>query len=114
CGASAVVFGLVPALRASRPDLATVLRASGRGTTTGGSTLLRKSVVIAEVALSFVLLVGCGLMVRSAIALANTNPGFDPNGVLTLRVGNLRARTPDERAGKLAAIREKLGAVPGV
>src|SRR5205814_1428875 len=80
---AAGLFGMAPAIRASRPDLADVLRASGRAPGLGGGKLLRNGVVMAEVALSFVLLVGGGLMVRSFIELANTNPGFQPRGLLT-------------------------------
>ena len=114
CVVSAIVFGLVPAVRASRPNLIDSLRAGGRGSTGGHSTVLRKSVVMAEVALSFVLLIGCGLMIRSAIALQRVNPGFDANGLLTMRIGNLRVRSDTERVAKTSLIRERLGAVPGV
>jgi len=115
CVVSAAVFGLVPALRASRPNLSDALRAGGRGSTGGHGTLLRRSVVMAEVALSFVLLVGCGLMIRSAIALQRTDPGFDANGLLTMRLGSLRKiRSPEEATAKIAQIRERLSAVPGV
>jgi predicted permease len=114
CVVSAAVFGLVPALRASRPNLSDALRAGGRGSTGGHGTVLRKSVVMAEVALSFVLLVGCGLMIRSAIALQRVDPGFDANGLLTMRLGNLRFRSAEEATAKIALIRERLSAVPGV
>jgi predicted permease len=114
CVVSAFVFGLVPALRASRPNLADVLRAGGRGATGGHGALLRKGVVMAEVALSFVLLIGCGLMIRSAIALQRVDPGFDPKGVLTLRIGNLRSRSMEEQVAKVASIKQRLGAIPGV
>jgi predicted permease len=114
CVLSAVIFGLAPALRASRPDLANALRAGGRGSTGGHGTLMRKSVVMAEVALSFVLLVGCGLMIRSAIALQNVDPGFRADGLLTMRLGNLRTRSPEEAVAKRSLIRERLSAVPGV
>jgi hypothetical protein len=83
--AAAVLFGLAPALRAARPDVAQVLRASGRTTGLSGGSLLRNAVVVAEVALCFVLLVGSGLMFRSFLALQRINPGFDPRGVLTFR-----------------------------
>ena len=114
CVLSALVFGLMPAVRASRPDLADALRAGGRGSTSGHGALLRKSVVMAEVALSFVLLIGAGLMIRSAIELQRTDPGFAASGLLTMRLGNLRVRSNDEAVAKFAQIKETLRAVPGV
>jgi putative ABC transport system permease protein len=110
---SAAAFGIVPALRASRPDLIGVLRQSGRTSELGGGRILRNSVVMAEVALAFVLLIGSGLMVRSFITLANTNPGYDPSGLFTFSV-QIARRTPDERAAIVQAVRQKLAAIPGV
>ena len=109
-----VLFGLVPAIRASRPDLAQVLRASGRAPSLGGVARLRNAVIVAEVALSFVLLIGSGLMIRSFVALARTDPGFDPNGVLTFRLANLRFRSPDEAQALMRQVQDKLAAIPGV
>jgi putative ABC transport system permease protein len=109
---AAAVFGIVPALRASRPDLANALR-SGRAPGMGGGKLLRHGVVMTEVALSFVLLVGCGLMVRSFVALQGTDPGYDPNGLLTFSVP-AQAPTPEERAAFARTLRERLLALPGV
>ena len=114
CVLSALVFGLAPAIRASRPDLADALRAGGRGSTGGQGALLRKGVVMAEVALSFVLLIGAGLMIRSAIALQRTDPGFTAQGLLTMRLGNLRIRSDTEAVAKFAQIKETLASVPGV
>ena len=111
---AAAIFGVAPALRASRPDLADVLRASGRTPGLGGGQLLRNGVVTAEVALSFVLLVGGGLMVRSFIELANTNPGFQPHGLLTFTIGFRAGRSPDETAAYIRQLHERLGAIPGV
>ena len=110
---AAALFGLVPALRAARPDLGEVLRASGRTPGLGGGKLLRQGVVMAEVALSFVLLVGCGLMVRSFVALSRTDPGFDPRGVLTF-VANPQANAEEARAAFMRQLRERLLAIPGV
>src|SRR5919199_1809560 len=111
---AAVLFGLVPALRAARPDLADVLRASGRTPGLSGSgRLLRNGVVMAEVALSFVLLIGCGLMVRSFVALQRIDPGFDPTGVLTFLAGP-QAETDTARAAFMRQLRERLAAIPGV
>jgi putative ABC transport system permease protein len=109
-----LVFGLVPAIRASRPDLAQVLRATGRTPALSGAARLRNAVIVAEVALSFVLLIGSGLMVRSFVSLVRTDPGFDPNGVLTFGVTNLRFRSADEARGTLAQLRDKFAAIPGV
>ena len=112
--ASVFIFGLIPALRASRPQLAQVLRASGRTPGLSGATTLRNAVIVAEVALSFVLLIGSGLMVRSFVALMRTEPGFEPNGVVTFGLSNLRFRSPDEARAILSQLREKIAAIPGV
>jgi putative ABC transport system permease protein len=112
--AAVFVFGLVPAIRASRPDLAQVLRATGRTPALSGAARLRNAVIVAEVALSFVLLIGSGLMVRSFVSLVRTDPGFDPSGVLTFGVTNLRFRSADEARGTLAQLHDKFAAIPGV
>ena len=111
--ASAALFGLTPAIRASQPALAGVLRASGRSTS-GGTRWLRDGVVLAEVALSFVLLVGCGLMVRSFIALQATQPGYDYTNVLTFFAPSGRPRQPDEMRAFIEQVSERLSAIPGV
>ena len=93
---SAVIFGLVPALRASRPDVMDLLRRAGRSSNLASGHWLRSGVVVLEVALAFVLLVGSGLMVRSFVALQRAQPGYDPNGVLTFLIPNLPI--PDDKA----------------
>jgi predicted permease len=110
---SAALFGIVPSVRASRPDLAELLRAGGRTPGLHGGKLLRSGVVVAEVALSLVLLIGCGLMVRSFVALQRTNPGFDPTGVLTF-VAGAQAENDTARAVFMRQMRERLAALPGV
>jgi putative ABC transport system permease protein len=113
--AAAILFGLAPAFRAARPDIAQVLRAAGRTSGLSGGALLRNSVVVAEVALCFVLLVGSSLMFRSFLALQRVNPGFDPHNVLTFKVmGGKPARTPEERAAYVRQLRAALAALPGV
>jgi len=111
---AASVFGVVPALRASRPDLMNVLRRSGRTSELGGGRVLRNAVVVAEVTLAFVLLIGGGLMFRSFLTLVATDPGFDPRGALTFTVANSNARTNDARAAYQRALHDKLAAIPGV
>ncbi|HEU4566306.1 MAG TPA: ABC transporter permease [Gemmatimonadaceae bacterium] len=110
---AAALFGIAPALRAARPDLAEVLRATGRTPGLHGGRLLRNGVVMAEVALSFVLLIGCGLMVRSFVALQRGDPGYDASGVLTFVV-NAQAPSGEARAAFVRQLRERLLAIPGV
>ena len=111
---AAAVFGIVPALRAARPDLMQVLRTSGRTSALGAGAVLRNGVVTAEVALAFILLVGCGLMLRSVIAMQNASPGFEPNGLLTFVVQNPRLNAPEQREVFMQQVRERLGGLPGV
>jgi putative ABC transport system permease protein len=110
---SALIFGLVPALRASRPDVVDVLRRTGR--TAGlGAGRLRSGLVVVEVALSFVLLVGSGLMLRSMIALQRVNPGYDPRGVLTFLMPNIFVPQTEARAEFVRRMRAELAVLPGV
>ena len=82
CG---VIFGLVPALTASKTDLVSSLKESER-TDSGTRQWLRRTFVVAEVALALVLLISAGLLVRSFGKLLDVRPGFDPQNVLTLRM----------------------------
>jgi predicted permease len=112
---SAVLFGIVPAFRASRVDVADMLRAGGRsGALSGAGKWLRAGVVTAEVALAFVLLIGSGLMIRSFVALQRAEPGFDPSGVVTFGLANLQQPTPEGRAALSRQIHDRLAALPGV
>jgi predicted permease len=112
---AAALFGIVPALRASRPDIAIVLRGSSRTTGLGHAGLLRNLVVVAEVALSFVLLIGSGLMARSFVELQRIDPGFDSRHLLTfLTIGGRRGTQPPQRAAWVRALENKLQALPGV
>ncbi len=83
-----ILFGLVPALQSSNPNLNETLRDSGtRGASAGRSRQrLRSSLVVGEVALSLVLLVGAALLIRSFLGLQSIKPGFDADGLLTMRV----------------------------
>ncbi len=111
---AAVIFGVLPAWKASRPDMMDVLRA-GRGMIgTGAGRWLRDGAVVAEVALAFVLLVGSGLMIRTFIALQNVNPGFDPANVMTFLIQNNRAQGAEGRQTFQRTMRERLKALPGV
>jgi putative ABC transport system permease protein len=114
CLASAIIFGVLPALRASRPDLADALRARGRTEGLAGGGRLRDVVVIAEVALCFVLLVGSGLMARTFITLQHVAPGYDPEGLLTFEMGFPQLGSPEARRAFRQRVQERLAALPGV
>ncbi len=83
-----IVFGLAPALQAARPNLNETLRDAGaRGTSVGRARQrLRNTLVIAEMALSLVLLVGATLLIRSFVSMQRVQPGFDSSNLLTMRV----------------------------
>ncbi len=112
--AAAVLFGLPPALRASRPDVMQTLRGTGRTEGLGSGGLLRSMVVIVEVALAFVLLIGSGLMFRSFLKLQQIDPGYDPRGLLTFQVLGNAGNRPQQRAAFSRQIEDRLRALPGV
>ena len=86
-----LLFSLVPTLKASRPDVNEVLKSGTKAASSGHSLRLwRDSLVVSEVALSLILLVGAGLMIRSFAQLLNVPPGFDPKNVLTGRISLTR------------------------
>ncbi|MFN2513108.1 MAG: ABC transporter permease [Pyrinomonadaceae bacterium] len=110
---SAVLFGIIPAIRTAKPNLMDILRTGGRSGALGAAGL-RNAVVVVEVALAFVLLIGSGLMFRTFLAIQRVNLGFDPRGLLTFQLlGNI-GETPQELATFKRQLREQLGAIPGV
>jgi predicted permease len=111
---AASVFGVVPALSASQPRLSEVLRAGSRSAGMRSGRWLRNGVVIGEVALSLVLLIGSGLMLRSFMALQRVDPGFNPKGVLTFNIVNVRTRSDEERAAFLQRVHDRLEKIQGV
>jgi predicted permease len=116
-----ILFGLAPALRAARVDLNSTLKSGGRNTQgdggLGGSRRhLRSMLVVAEMAISIVLLVGAGLLIRSFVQLSRVSPGFDPSGVISMRLG-VSSRQFENRDAALAyyaTFGEQLASVPGV
>jgi putative ABC transport system permease protein len=112
-----VLCGLAPALRASRQDLRTALSAGGRGTTEGRRGM--RVLIAAEVAVAFVLLVGAGLLLRSAWRLERVDPGFAPQGVTVLRfaMSGLPGSRYDDakwRSRFFSQLLERAAALPGV
>jgi putative ABC transport system permease protein len=112
-----VVFGLAPALEAARFNPHESLKETGKSSTGGSrSRHLRNAFVVSEVALSLVLLVGAGLLIRSFMRLQAVDPGFDPQNVLTMRV-QLPGSKYREEPKRLAFFREateRIRALPGV
>ncbi|NNF27903.1 MAG: ABC transporter permease [Gemmatimonadetes bacterium] len=112
---AALVFGVVPALQGSRVDLSSVLGERGRGGARAGVKRLRSAAVVLEVALSLVLLIGTGLMIRSYRTLAQSDPGYDAASLLTFTTNVPFARYPEaaDRGGFALRLLESLEALPG-
>jgi putative ABC transport system permease protein len=112
-----IIIGIVPALQFTRTSISETLKqGSGR---TGGSPIkqhTRKALVISEVALSLVLLIGAGLMIRSFWKLQNVDPGFDTSNALTMSVvlTPIRYSEPHQRLAFVDRVIEQIRAVPGV
>ena len=115
--AASIVCGLAPALHSSRRDLAVSMRESGRGLA-GGSrqAVLRKTLVVAEVALSLMLLAGSSVLLRAFLAMQRADIGVAPDRVLTLRVPLPAQRYPDaaRRTAFFKELLPRVNAVPGV
>jgi predicted permease len=115
--ATGLLFGIAPAAQVTKPRLVRALNEGGHGTTPGGAgRRMRSALVVAEIALAFVLLVASGLLMRSFFKLLDVDPGFDATNVLTASVPIDRNQhpDPDELNAYLDAIRAALDAVPGV
>jgi predicted permease len=114
--ATALVFGLLPALRASRPDPWVTLRdTAGSVAGAGGSLVLRKSLVAAQVALSFLLLFGAGLFVRSLQNLKGTETGVALDNLITFQLAPALSGYDNERATAFyRSLLDRLRAVPGI
>ena len=117
CVMSGVLFGLAPALQISRTDVTGGLKETGRQATGGSRTrLLTHALVVAEISLTFVLMVGAGLLVRSLFTLQTVNLGFRTANVLTMTVP-LDERKYPERADRVAfadRLTERLASLPDV
>jgi putative ABC transport system permease protein len=114
---SSVICGLMPALRLARTDVQSGLRDGGRGSTTGGfRDRVRAGLIVAEVALSLLLLFGAGLLIRSAIALQRVDVGFDPTGVFSARVAlpAVVYRSPAQARTTFERIADEAAGIPGV
>ncbi|MBA2458152.1 MAG: ABC transporter permease, partial [Gemmatimonadales bacterium] len=113
---TSLVFGLVPAVQTARQDLASPLRDGGRGSAGVDRQRTRRLLVVAEIALSLLLLIGAGLMVQSFVRLQVADTGFNPDGVVTARLSLPRAEYAD--TGRVIrfyeGLVERVGGLPGV
>lgn len=116
-----VIFGLIPALSASRPDLAAVLRASGAAASASGRRFAsglsaRGILVITQMALSMILLTGAALLMESIVRLRHVDPGFDTHDVLTMQIAlpAVRYSTPAKQMAFYDELIRRVETVPGV
>ncbi|MGB8508030.1 MAG: FtsX-like permease family protein, partial [Pyrinomonadaceae bacterium] len=111
-----ILFGLVPALQASNPDLNETLKEGGRSGTAGSArSRMRGVLVVAEVALSLMLLIGSGLLIRSFLSLRTTETGFDPRNMLTMQL-SFKANANEGRkvTDFFSQVEQRVKALPGV
>ena len=111
-----VVFGLAPALQAARPDLQSSLKEGGRGYAGGARARIRNALVVAEVAMSLVLLIGASLFVRSFLNLQNATAGFDTAPLLTMRfyLPGAAYEAADAKARRVQDIAHRVQEIAGV
>jgi predicted permease len=114
CLVTTVTFGLAPALQAARNEPHRTLQAGGRSGTSKARQRVRSLLILGEVALSVVLLVGAGLLVRSFVALQQVRPGFDASDLLTFQLALPAGRypTPDTRRTFVRELERRLGDLP--
>jgi putative ABC transport system permease protein len=111
-----IVFGLAPAIQASKADLQEALKESGRGMAGSGRAWVRNTLVVAEVALSLLLLIGASLFMRSFLNLRHASGGFDTVPLMTLRfyLPNEQYATPEGKSRRVEDILRRVEALPGV
>jgi putative ABC transport system permease protein len=111
-----VIFGLVPALHASKPDLNETLKEASRGSTAGPRHVLRSTLVVAEVAMALMVLIMAGLVMRSFYELQQVDPGFKPESLLTFQVNLPTTKYPEEqqRVNFYTQVMERVSGLPGV
>ena len=114
--AAGVAFGLVPALQSSRPNLNDMLKEGARSSGAGLRNRFQSGLIVAEVALSLILLVGAGLLLNSFVRLSNVPPGVNARNVLTMQVALSDKKYPDSerRAALFERALERIENLPGV
>jgi predicted permease len=107
--ATGLIFGLAPVIQAVRSDTNAVIKTGS--VTGGGATGIRSALVVAEFALAVVLVAGAGILVKSFLRLMTVDPGFNPHGLLTMRLAFPQSRKPD---ALFRRIEERVKQIPGV
>ena len=111
---SGLLFGLAPALEASKVSLTESLKKSGRGSSGAGKARLQSTLVVSEIALAVVLLLGAGLLLQSFLHLTQVNPGFNPDHVLTFQVDPPAGMKSEQFPGFFRQVVSRMRALPGV
>jgi putative ABC transport system permease protein len=111
-----LVFGILPSLHASRADVQAGLREGGRSNVGDSGAIVRRGLVVAEIALALVLLVSAGLLIRSFARRQQVDPGFDPGNLVTLNIAlpPPKYETPAQQTAFWDAALPRLASVPGV
>ena len=110
-----ILFGLAPAIAASRTDLQTALQGPARRTSSGRQQRrLRSVLLMAEIGLAVVLLTGAGLLIRSFVNVLRNDSGFDPRQCLTAQIQRNRSEAPEKLSSFVQQLLPRLQALPGV
>ena len=114
--ATGIIFGLAPALTLSRNSAESIKQSGGRASTTRGGNRLRAALVVAQVTISFILLIGAGLMIRSFARMMQVNPGFKGDHVLTMRLSPnfTKLNTPAQFTALTKNVLQRVGSMSGV
>jgi predicted permease len=113
---TAPLVGLLPALHARRPDLSAAMSSGSKGASSGGRQRAQSLLVVAEVALTVVLLASAGLLLRSLAKAASVDPGFEPSRILAFQVSlpDVSYESPEKRLAFTGELLSRLRALPGV
>jgi putative ABC transport system permease protein len=112
-----LIFGLAPALQVSKPNLAESLKEAGRGSgATAGRNRLRSMLVVSEIAMTLVLLVCAGLLIRTVMRLRSVDTGFDSSNVLTMNIALpfIKYPKPENQIAFFKQVTDRLATLPGV
>ena len=116
-GLTGILFGTFPALQLTQVNLNTALSEEGRGTSAGHArTRIRSLLVVGQVALSLLLLLGAGLLLRSFVQLLRSDPGFDAHHVLTMNISlpTVKYANPEQQIGFFEEVLRRVSLLPGV